>query len=155
MIYKQKPEAFLRNNAVDQYLIDNLNATALQLANTQPGKTKEEKEENLKFAHHFLTRLLFVCYLIERGMIGKHFNNTENEILKKLKPANHPKGGYFLSHLFNDLNSISKKRNALCRIFSYVKRVFNGSLFPDSITSESSRYSDNFIQIINNFLNGE
>jgi len=155
MIYKQKPEAFLRNNAVDQYLLDNLNETAIQLANTQPGKTKEEKEENLKFAHHFLTRLLFVCYLIERGMIGKHFNNTEHETLKKLKPANHPKGGYFLSHLFNDLNSISKKRNALCRIFSYVKRVFNGSLFPDSITSESSRYSDNFIQIINNFLNGE
>jgi hypothetical protein len=75
--------------------------------------------------------------------------------LKKLKPANHPEGGYFLSHLFNDLYSISKKRNVLCRIFGYVKRVFNGSLFPDSITSESSRYSDGFIQIINNFLNGE
>jgi hypothetical protein len=69
MIYKQKPEAFLRNNAVDQYLLNHLNATALQLANTQPGRTKEAKENNLKFAHHFLTRLLFVCYLIERGMI--------------------------------------------------------------------------------------
>ncbi len=155
MIYRQKPKAFLRNNAVDQYLLDNLNATALQLASTQPGKTKEEKKNNLKFAHRFLTRLLFVCYLIERGMIGKHFNDNEHEILKKLKPANHPEGGYFLSHLFNDLNSISKKRNALCRIFGYVKRVFNGSLFPDSIKSESSRYSNNFIQIITNFLNGE
>ena len=133
MIYRQKPEAFLRSNAVDQYLIDNLNATALQLADTQPGKNEKEKEHNLKFAHRFLTRLLFVCYLVERGMIGKHFNNSEYEVLKRLKPANHPKGGYFLSHLFNDLDSISKKRNALCRIFGYVKRVFNGSLFPDSI----------------------
>ena len=80
MIYRQKPEAFLRDNAVDQYLLGTLKATALQLANTQPGKTKEAKENNLKFAHHFLTRLLFVCYLIERGMIqGKKF---EDENLK-------------------------------------------------------------------------
>jgi len=155
MIYKQKPDAFSRDNAVDQYLLDNLNATALQLSKTQPGSTKEEKEDNLKFAHHFLTRLLFVCYLIERGMIGKHFNDTEHEILKKLRPANHQEGGYFLSHLFNELNSNSKKRDALCRIFGYVKRMFNGSLFPDSITKESDRYSDDFIQVINNFLNGD
>lgn len=155
VIYKQKPDAFSRNNTVDQYLLDNLNATALQLAGTQLGKTKEEKEDNLKFAHHFLTRLLFVCYLIERGMIGKRFNDTEHEILKKLRPANHPEGGYFLSHLFNELDSISKKRDALRRILGYVKRMFNGSLFPDSITKESERYSDDFIQVINNFLNGD
>lgn len=155
MIYKQKPDAFSRDNAVDQYLLDNLNATAFQLSKTQPGSTEEEKEDNLKFAHHFLTRLLFVCYLIERGMIGKHFNDIEDEILKKLRPANHQEGGYFLSHLFNELNSNSKKRDALCRIFGYVKRMFNGSLFPDSITKESDRYSDDFIQVINNFLNGD
>jgi type I restriction-modification system DNA methylase subunit len=153
MIYKQKPDAFLRNNAVDQYLLNNLNDAAHQLAETQDGSSKKEKEENLKFAHHFLTRLLFVCYLIERGMIGKHFNDIEDEILKKLRPANHKEGGYFLSHLFNELKTPSKKRDALCRIFGYVKRMFNGSLFPDSIAKESDSYSDDFIQIVNNFLN--
>jgi hypothetical protein len=153
MIYKQKPDAFSRNNAVDQYLLDNLNATALQLAETQPGRTKEEKEDNLKFAHHFLTRLLFVCYLIERGMIeGKHFND---DMLKKLCPATEKKEGYFLRHLFNDVADIDKRRKILCQLFDYVKENFNGSLFPDNIKKESALYSDNFIQIINNFLKGD
>ncbi len=154
MIYKQKPEAFLRNNAVDQYLLDNLNATALQLAKTQPGKTEEEKENNLKFAHHFLTRLLFVCYLIERGMIGKHFTDIEHKTLKKLKPANENGEGYFLRHLFKELNTTHQKREALCRILGYVKRMFNGSLFPDSIEKERELYTDEFIQAVDNFLQG-
>lgn len=154
MIYKQKPDAFSRNNAVDQYLLDNLNTTALRLANTQPRKTKEEKEDNLKFAHHFLTRLLFVCYLIERGMIGRRFTETEYKILRKLRPATQNREGYFLRHLFKELSTTPQKREALCRILGYVKRMFNGSLFPDSIEKESVRYTDDFIQAVDNFLQG-
>jgi hypothetical protein len=152
MIYKQKPEAFLRNNAVDQYLLENLNATALQLANTQPGKTKEEKENNLKFAHHFLTRLLFVCYLIERGMIqGKKF---EDENLKKIRPATEKHQGYFLRHLFEDVRDNKKRRDLLCKIFEYVKEKFNGSLFPNDVTKEKDLYTDDVIKEIDNFLHG-
>jgi hypothetical protein len=152
MIYKQRPDAFSRNNAIDQYLLDNLNATAIQLAKTQPERDEKEKENNLKFAHHFLTRLLFVCYLIERGMIeGKHFND---DMLNKLRPTTEKKDGYFLRHLFNDINNIEKKRKVLCQIFEYVKGNFNGSLFLDDIKKEKSLYSDDFIRIINNFLNG-
>ena len=152
MIYEQKPEAFLRNNAVDQYLIDNLNATALQLANTQPGKTKEEKENNLKFAHHFLTRLLFVCYLIERGMIkGKKF---EDENLKKIRPATEKHQGYFLRQLFEDIRDNQKRRDSLCEIFEYVKEKFNGSLFANDVAKEKDLYTDDVIKEIDNFLHG-
>ncbi len=154
MIYELKPEAFKREHAVDQYLLDNLNAAGQLLAKTQPGKTKEANEENLEFAHHFLTRLLFVCYLIERGMIGKHFNDSEHEFLKELRPATDEKKGYFLKDLFEDLNTYSKKREALCRIFGYVKRTFNGSLFPESIATEKDRYTDDFIKIVDDFLHG-
>lgn len=149
-VYEQNPEAFSRNQAVDRYLLDNLNVAAHQLAETQEGGIN--KGENLIFAHYFLTRLLFVCFLIEKGMIGKHFDDIENEILKKLHPATDEKNGYFLSHLFNDLGTYSKRCDALCRIFAYVKKRFNGSLFPKSITEEKSRYNEKFIQTTTNFL---
>jgi len=154
MIYKQKPNAFLQNNTVDRELLRNLNYTAIRLAETQKGNIKEEKEKNLEFTHHFLTRLLFVCNLIEREMIGKHFTDVEHKILQKLKPATKNEKGYFLRHLLNDLSTTSQKREALCRILGYVKRMFNGSLFPDSIGQESDRYTDDFIHIVDNFLQG-
>ena len=150
MIYKQKPDAFLRNNAVDQYLLDNLNATALRLAKTQPGRNNQEQENNLKFAHHFLTRLLFVCYLIERGMIqGKKF---KDENLKKIRPATEKKQGYFLRHLFEDIRDNQMRRDLLCEIFEYVQEKFNGSLFPKDVTKEKDRYTDEFIKNVDNFL---
>jgi len=65
-IYKKSPDSFQRQNAVDSFLLTNLNAAANQIAETQEGN---DKQENLKFAHTFLTRLLFVCYLIERGIM--------------------------------------------------------------------------------------
>ncbi|OHB75194.1 MAG: hypothetical protein A2Z25_03820 [Planctomycetes bacterium RBG_16_55_9] len=152
MIYRQRPEAFLRDNAVDRYLIVNLNATALRLADTQSGETKVEKENNLKFAHHFLTRLLFVCYLIERGMIqGKKF---EDENLKKIKPATEKQRGHFLRHLFEDVHDNRKRRDLLCEIFEYVKEKFNGSLFPDDVAKEKNLYTDDFIREIDRFLHG-
>lgn len=150
MIYKQKPDAFLRNNAVDQYLLDNLNTTALRLAKTQPGRTNQEQENNLKFAHHFLTRLLFVCYLIERGMIqGKKF---KDENLKKIRPATEKNQGYFLRHLFEDIRDNKMRRDLLCEIFEYVQEKFNGSLFPKDVTKEKDRYTDEFIKNVDNFL---
>ncbi|MBN2211144.1 MAG: N-6 DNA methylase [Sedimentisphaerales bacterium] len=154
MIYEKNPHAFLRSGAVDTELLRNLNYTALQLAETQNGNTKKEKEENLKFAHHFLTRLLFVCNLIERGMIGEHFTKIEHKILYKLQPATENSAGYFLRHLLNDLNKLAQKRDAICRIFRYVKRTFNGSLFPHSIAKESKRYTDPFIKAVDDFLQG-
>jgi hypothetical protein len=150
-LYEEKPEAFRRSQAVDRFLLDNLNVAARKLSATQRGGITQK---NLEFAHRFLTRLLFICYLIERGMIGEHFNNTEHKILKKLQPASENKKGYFLRHLFNDLSTYPKKKEALCRIFGYVKRRFNGSLFPETIEEEKSRYSKEFIQIVDDFLQG-
>lgn len=152
VIYKRKPDAFLRNNAVDRELLRNLNYTAIRLAETQKVSIKEEKEKNLEFTHHFLTGLLFACYLIERGMIeGKHFKDY---MLKKLRPATEKKEGYFLRHLFNDVNDADKRRKFLVQIFDYVKENFNGSLFPDNIEKESVCYTDDFIRVVNNFLQG-
>ena len=148
MIYKQKPEAFYRYNSVDQYLLRNLNSTALKLAQTQKGT----EEANLEFAHYFLTRLLFVCYLIERGMVqGKHLND---EHLKKIQPDKENQKGYFLRNLFKDVSDNRKRCDLLCELFEYIKDHFNGSLFPKNISVEKKFYNHEFIEIINNFLQG-
>jgi len=148
-IFEDKPELFQRSQSVDRYLLRSLNATAHRLAETQKGNVNKK---NLKFVHQFLTRLLFVCYLIERGMIkGANFDDEE---LKKLHPATNRTEGYFIRHLFRELNTYPKKRDALCRIFSRVKQCFNGSLFPEGITKEKNRYSDDFIKTLEFFLNG-
>ena len=148
-IYEATPDSFLRQNAVDHFLLANLNAAANQMANTQTGKNKQE---NLEFAHTFLTRLLFVCNLIERGMIkGSHF---DDEKLQKLRPKSKEHEGYFLRDLFDNLSTYSQRRDALCRIFARVKDRFNGSLFPETITKEKERYNKDFIDILNTFLHG-
>jgi predicted RNA methylase len=151
-LYEVKPEAFHRSQGVDQYLLRNLNAAATQMAETQDGGKK--KQENLEFVHRFLTRLLFVCYLIERGMIkGEHF---EDESLAKLQPKSDSQEGYFLRHLFNDLSSYTKRKEALCKIFARVKDRFNGSLFPENgVTGEKDRYNEDFIRELNRFLQGD
>jgi len=146
-IYQVSPEAFQRSQAVDSYLLGNLKAAARQLAETQPeGVT----QKNLKFTHLFLIRLLFVCYLIERGMVkGKDFKDRS---LQKLKKASEKADGYFLRDLFEYLKTYSKKRDALCRIFARVRQRFNGSLFPESVTKEKARYNEEFIEKLDLFL---
>ncbi|OHB58991.1 MAG: hypothetical protein A2Y12_19665 [Planctomycetes bacterium GWF2_42_9] len=149
-IYKEKPELFNRSKSVDRHLLENLNAAAIKIAETQIGGLS--KKENVEFAHKFLTRLLFVSYLIERGMIkGKHFSSGH---LKNLRPDNKKENGYFLRHLFADLKTFSKKKDALCRLFYRVKQRFNGSLFPDSIATEKDKYTETFIDIVDKFLHG-
>lgn len=151
-IYEEKPEAFFKSYAVDRHLLVNLNVAAEQLAGTQVGGIR--KEENLKFVHRFLTRLLFVCYIIERGMIkGEHF---EDDVLSKLRPKTEKQEGYFIRHLFDDLGTYYKKRDALCKLFAHVKERFNGSLFPDNgVKGESDRYNEPFISILHRFLKAE
>jgi len=148
-IYEVKPEAFNRSRAVDYYLVKNLNAAAHQLAETQ---VRGVTPENLEFVHEFLTRLLFVCYLIERGMVkGKHFDKP---VLNKLAAASGENAGYSLRHLFDDLTTPSQKRDALYHIFSHVRKRFNGSLFTEGITSEKTRVTGTFISVLDRFLHG-
>jgi Eco57I restriction-modification methylase len=149
-IHELNPEAFNRSRAIDHYLVENLNAAAYQLAGTQE---EGDKSENLEFAHQFLTRFLFVCYLVERGMVkGKHFSDPR---LKRLRPASQDDEGYHVRHLFDDLATSAQRREALYLIFSYVRRRFNGSLFTESLGSEKARITDAFIGVLDRFLRGQ
>jgi hypothetical protein len=148
-IYETEPRAFNRSKAVDHYLVKNLNGAARRLAEAQSGGITPA---NLEFAHQFLTRLLFTCYLIERGMVrGKHFDDP---LLRKFEPASERSDGYSLCHLFSELKTTAEKRNALYQIFSYVRTRFNGSLFAEGMASERARINDSCIAIVDYFLHG-
>jgi len=146
--YGENPKLFIQDHAVNDYLLRNLNTAANQVADKLDGNPKE----NIKFAHEFLTRLLFVSYLIERGMIkGKHFPDGP---LAKFCKASARKQGYFLRHMFDDLPSNAQKRNSLYELFAYVKGRFNGSLLRTNLRNEKRKFSDECIQIIDGFLHG-
>jgi len=153
--YGENPQLFIQDQAVNDYLLRNLNTAANQLADKLELEKKlagDEVQERLRFAHEFLTRLLFVCYLIERGMIkGKHF--SDGPLAKFCKAGAH-EGGYFLRHMFDDLKSDAQKRNRLYELFAHVKTRFNGSLLQGNLRIEKRRISDKCIQIIDDFLQG-
>lgn len=149
-IYEEKPDAFQRKHAVDRFLLDNLNTAAHLMAETQKGGVK--KKENLEFVHQFLTRILFACYLIERDMVkGQHF---EDKRLKQLQTGTEAKETYLLRHLLLDIRTYAQKRDTLCRLFARIKQRFNGSLFPEGIVHEKDRYNEDFIRILELFLQG-
>ena len=146
--YENHSSAFQRTTTVDKYLLANLNATALELTGMLEG---DSAASNLAFVHRFLTRILFVCYLIERDMVkGTFFTDSP---LSKLRPSS-DKQPYLLRDLLNDLTTVKDRHAAICQLFSYVKERFNGSLFHDCILQESIRDNKAFFDTLVDFLNG-
>lgn len=147
-IYRQESVKSDRSKSVDKYLLRNLQATAGRIAETQH---EGSNKTNLAFAHNLLTRLLFACYLVERGMIkGEHFPDSP---LRKLR-AKSGDAEYTLRHLFADLKTFTEKKNALCELFDRIKERFNGSLFYQDTSKEKKRFNQTLIAIIEDFLSG-
>lgn len=138
----RKPDSFNRKHAVDRCLLENLTKTATDLTDCP------NKPFMAEFAHLFLTRLLFTCYLIERKMIkGEHFADDPvlSHIGEKYKR---------LIDMLNDL-SLSQAREALFRLFGHLKVHFNGSLLDVDLNDEKKEITDDHMQIIHSFLNGD
>jgi hypothetical protein len=138
----RKADSFDRKHAVDRCLLEQLTRTAKELTHCSGKPFKAE------YAHLFLIRLLFTCYLIERKMIkGEHF--ADDPVLCNI-------GGKYtlLKNMLNDL-SPSQAIKALFRLFSHLKVTFNGSLFESDLRKEEKDVTDKHIGIIKSFLNGD
>ena len=138
----RNPDSFNRKHAVDRCLLENLTATAKKLI------YYPVKPFTAEFAHLFLIRLLFACYLIERKMIkGEHF--ASDPVLRDI-------GGKYerLKDMLNDLPP-ARAINALFRLFGYLKERFNGSLLDSDLKEEEKGVTDEHIKIIKSFLNGD
>lgn len=121
--------------AVDAYLIDNLGAVRDELT---------EGKEGLDplLAHAFLGRVLFTCYLCDRGIIKlqDYFSKRNWESLRDLLMSQDDAAAH--SALYETL-------------FPALRRDFNGSMFDDDLNREKRLIQPTHIEAVRRFLNGD
>ncbi|HUV63749.1 MAG TPA: N-6 DNA methylase, partial [Sedimentisphaerales bacterium] len=120
---------------VDAYLIDNLGDVRDELT---------QGDEGLKprVAHAFLGRLLFTCYLCDRGIIELR--------------------GYFPKRSWKHLHDLLAEHedddpcpDLYDKLFPALKREFNGSMFDDDLAAERKLIRPPHLKAIRRFLNGD
>lgn len=128
--YYRKPGhtvKFQPNGCVDRYLVENLVAFRDKLVKTEHALSTE-------VAHSLICRLLFVCYLVDRGIV-----HLPGKVGVKL----------------SDAISFSKDATAyLYDIFASLKDQFNGSMFDQDLEQERALIHPEHIELLKLFLGG-
>jgi len=121
--------------AVDAYLIDNLAAVRDEL-------TKGIASLEPSVAHAFLGRLLFTCYLCDRGIIDlrNYFPNRSWTRLHDL----------LAEHEDDD-----PRPDLYGTLFPALKREFNGSMFDEDLEGERNLIQVSHLRAVRRFLNGD
>lgn len=133
--YKKFAKKFDSKQSVDTYLLDNLGAIRDAVATGPDGLYKSA-------AHTFLARILFTCYLIDRGIIDLAYYPYCDcsqgaklvDVLERLEPA--------------------AGRRLLYRLFDDLKEKFNGSMFEQSTEAEQDCLKNHHIELLVKFLRG-
>lgn len=131
-IYEDHSPSFDREQAIDQYLLRNLNATAAALYDI-------DRRLSLSRIHNLLGRTIFVCYLVDREIIDSDFfaavgaANTTN-----------------LLSLVSD-GSVDQ----LYSLFEKLQGMFNGSLFEEELDDEQARITVRHLKVLASFLRGD
>lgn len=135
-IYEQHRASFDREQAIDQYLLRNLGEIAIQLHEV-------DRRLSLSRIHSLLGRTIFICYLVDREIIGTDFFADAG--------AN---GAASLVEVFNLLPS-DQAIASLYRLFSMLQEKFNGSLFDEDLSEEQDKINSQHIDKLKRFLKGE
>ena len=134
-IYRDNPDSFQPDKAVDRFLLRNLKKARDQL--------HEHNELNYEIVHALLGRIIFTCYLIEREIIDdRQFNKAGAKGIKNLREL--------LTEYKGD-----KAKNILYDLFALLQKHFNGSMFDDTLEDERPLVDKGHIEILRRFLNGE
>jgi len=133
--YREHLDKFDPKHSVDTYLLDNLGAIRGAITTGPEGLANHE-------AHTFLARVLFTCYLIDRGIID----------LAHYAYCSCPSGTKLVD-LLEDLG-VATARNVLSRLFDDLKNKFNGSMFEQSTAAEKDRVREHHIEQLILFLRG-
>ena len=134
--FRRYAQSFNPDHRVDHDLLDNLRyARKLLGENTQTRIAPSVLDA-------LLCRLVFACYLFDRGVIGE---NYLNEL------------GYSEHNHLRDILSIRPTRDAkyaLYKLFEKLGEDFNGDLFSDDLDAESRKITQKHIQILSDFFHG-
>ena len=133
---KVSAKKFDPSEMVDAYLLEQLAAVRDELTH---GKHKLDVET----AHAFLGRLLFTCYLIDRGIVilseRKYFPNKPWKTLQEILRG---EDGEVFDRLYKHL-------------FPQLKRDFNGSMFDDtSLDVEREAIRPSHLKTVRDFFEG-
>lgn len=132
--YRNHAEKFNREQTVDQYLLQNL-------SDTRDALTTGKNALTIPQAHAFLGRILFTCYLIDRGIIDlRDYFSIEGTQLVDLLTGQSAEGA--LADLYRVL-------------FPELKKRLNGSMFDGDLEAEQGYIKTTHIELISNFLSGD
>ena len=134
--YSEDNEAkFDPQEGVDAYLIDNLGAVRDELTEGKAGLDPS-------VAHAFLGRVLFTCYLCDRGIID----------LQDYFPK---RGWTSLLDLLDSDAGRDPRSDLYGKLFRKLKDEFNGSMFDDDLRGEKDLIQPAHLEAIRRFLNGD
>jgi type I restriction-modification system DNA methylase subunit len=140
-IYRENKKYFEQKNSVDKVLLDNLSNVREKISGSlKTANSSLEENEIKRIVHKLLGRIIFVCYLIDRGIIGEEqFSNAGIKNIENLKS------------LFNSQTDV---KEILYKFFEQLRDYFNGSMFDDELTVEKILINIDCIKILQDFLNG-
>lgn len=134
--FRKHSSSFKPAERVDQALLANLQATREKLAAISARKAAADVLDA------FLCRLVFTCYLFDRGVIGESY-------LQDLKIADAPHLRDVLS-----LKPRSTAKGSLYRLFGRLAKDFNGDLFSDDLDAEAALVTAAHIDEVDEFFLG-
>lgn len=133
--YAEHAPHYQSGSSVDAYLLDNLVTLRDQLTN---GDADSMQRLPAEMAHALIGRVLFVCYLVDRGIYVFPDNVSAGNLNKALKDRSDDEAINFLYALFKEL-----------------KEEFNGSMFNQDLAEEKQQIKPFHIRILRNFLDGQ
>ena len=132
--FRRHEKSFNPAHRVDRALLDNLQSTREKLITSSPNQLDTRVLDAL------LCRLVFACYLFDRGVIGEGYLN---EI-----------GLQNIRHLRDilGLRPRLKAKQHLYDLFSQLGKDFNGDLFSDNLDAEADIVSESCIDSLDDFF---
>lgn len=133
--YWEISNASFWNEYSSKYSTTKLNEYLLSNITFLTGKLKDTY--HIKFATKLVLRLIFIRYLIDRG-VDLAYGNFSNDIEQSQK----------------ELLIVMRKRETLYALFSYLKSKFNGNLFDLGYELESPELTEEVFELLSDFLSG-
>lgn len=127
---------FNREATVDAYLLNNLQALSDRLVGS-------DHKLDITKAHAFIARILFVCYLTDRGIIDLG-DIPDCRCTSKTK----------LGDMLAGLRTVDERQKALCSLFQRLKEDFNGSMFEPATLTECRLLGQKAMTALTDFLLG-
>jgi N-6 DNA Methylase len=132
--FRRHQNSFNPAHRVDRDLLDNLQATREKLVATSTGKL------DAKVLDALLCRLVFACYLFDRGVVGETY----------LRGIGLRRAGHLRDVL--GLQPRTKAKRYLYDLFRKLGKDFNGDLFSDNLDAEARLVSSSYIDPLDDFF---